>query len=110
VKNKSLTFVSLPDRSIYEDSIFAKILMTSGNMDERDYRTYMDLFSNMSNFMRKPNLIVHLDVTPEVCAVCMYVCVVSPLLINQLGVNGTYQSTRTWLRNWYHRGIPACPL
>lgn len=54
-----------PDRSIYEDSIFAKILMSSGQMDERDYRTYMDLFSNMSNFMRKPNLIVHLDVTPE---------------------------------------------
>merc|ERR1711924_521298 len=34
-------------------------------MDERDYRTYMSLFSNMSNFMRKPNLLVHLEVTPE---------------------------------------------
>lgn len=56
---------AVQDRSIYEDSIFAKILMSSGLMEERDYRTYMDLFSNMSNFMRKPNLIVHLDVTPE---------------------------------------------
>lgn len=31
----------------------------------RDYETYCSLFANMSNFMRKPNLIVHLDVTPE---------------------------------------------
>lgn len=34
-------------------------------MDERDYQTYVSLFSNMSNFMRKPNLIIHLDVKPE---------------------------------------------
>lgn len=56
---------AVQDRSIYEDSIFAKTLMQDGLMEERDYRTYMDLFSNMSNFMRKPNLIVHLDVTPQ---------------------------------------------
>merc|ERR1711870_204907 len=31
----------------------------------RDYRTYMELFQNMSNFMQKPNIIVHLDVSPE---------------------------------------------
>jgi len=34
-------------------------------MSERDYRTYVELFKNMSNFMRKPNVIVHLDVSPE---------------------------------------------
>lgn len=34
-------------------------------MDDRDYRTYMELFQNMSNFMQKPNIIVHLDVSPE---------------------------------------------
>ena len=56
---------AVQDRSIYEDAIFAKILCESGMMDERDYRTYMSLFSNMSNFMRKPNLLVHLEVTPE---------------------------------------------
>lgn len=55
----------IADRSIYEDVIFAKILKDDGLMDERDFRTYTALFSNMSNFMRKPNLIVHLDVTPE---------------------------------------------
>ena len=56
---------AVQDRSIYEDAIFAKILCDSGQMEERDYRTYMALFSNMSNFMRKPNLLVHLEVTPE---------------------------------------------
>jgi len=44
---------------------FAKMLCDSGLMDERDYQTYVSLFSNMSNFMRKPNLIIHLDVKPE---------------------------------------------
>jgi deoxyadenosine kinase len=41
------------------------MLRDSGLMEERDYLTYVDLFQNMSNFMKKPNLIVHLDVTPE---------------------------------------------
>jgi len=53
------------DRTIYEDGVFARMLRDSGNMDERDYRTYMELFQNMSNFMQKPNIIVHLDVSPE---------------------------------------------
>jgi deoxyadenosine kinase len=53
------------DRSIYEDGIFAKLLRDSGKMDERDYQTYVSLFQNMSSFMKRPNLIVHLDVAPE---------------------------------------------
>lgn len=55
----------IQDRTIYEDSIFAKMLMESGMMDKRDYLTYVDLFKNMSNFMRKPNIIIFLDVKPE---------------------------------------------
>mmetsp|Transcript_19963 Transcript_19963/g.28687 ORF Transcript_19963/g.28687 Transcript_19963/m.28687 type:complete len:255 (+) Transcript_19963:72-836(+) len=53
------------DRTIYEDSVFARMLRDSGHMEERDFRTYMELFNNMSNFMKKPNIIVHLDVSPE---------------------------------------------
>jgi len=56
---------AVQDRTIYEDSIFARMLAATGLMDERDYRTYVTLFRNMSNFMCKPNLIVYLDVTPE---------------------------------------------
>lgn len=53
------------DRTIYEDSVFARMLRDSGHMDQRDYNTYIELFKNMSNFMKKPNIIVHLDVKPH---------------------------------------------
>jgi deoxyadenosine kinase len=55
----------IQDRSIYEDSIFARMLCASKLMDKRDYETYIELFNNMANFMRQPSIIVHLDVTPE---------------------------------------------
>lgn len=55
---------AIQDRTIYEDSIFAKMLAATGLMEERDYRTYVTLFRNMSNFMCKPNVIVYLDVPP----------------------------------------------
>lgn len=53
------------DRTIYEDAVFAKTLVSIGLMDERDYRTYLSLFKHMSSFMCRPNVIVYLDVTPE---------------------------------------------
>ena len=58
-------YSGVQDRTIYEDSVFAKMLRDSGMMDQRDYNTYIELFQNMSNFMKKPNIIVHLDVKPE---------------------------------------------
>ncbi|HAA58028.1 MAG TPA: deoxynucleoside kinase [Myxococcales bacterium] len=54
------------DRTIYEDTVFARMLMNSGLMDPRDYRTYVNLFENMSNFMCKPNVIIYLDVKPSI--------------------------------------------
>jgi deoxyadenosine kinase len=53
------------DRTIYEDSVFAKTLVDLGLMDERDYRTYLGLFKHMSNFMCRPNMIVFLGLSPE---------------------------------------------
>lgn len=53
------------DRTIYEDAIFAKMLVQLNLMDERDYETYLSLFRHMSNFMCRPNLIVYLDVNPD---------------------------------------------
>lgn len=54
----------IQDRTIYEDQIFARVLRDTGLMDSRDYQTYIELFNNMSKFLAKPNLIVHLDVSP----------------------------------------------
>lgn len=56
---------AVQDRTIYEDSIFARMLADTGLMDQRDYRTYQQLFKHMSNFMCKPSVIVYLDVSPE---------------------------------------------
>lgn len=53
------------DRTIYEDAVFAKMLVKLGLMEERDYNTYVSLFRHMSNFMCRPSVIVYLDVTPE---------------------------------------------
>jgi len=53
------------DRTIYEDAVFAKMLVKLDLMEERDYRTYLSLFRHMSNFMCRPNLIVYLDVSPK---------------------------------------------
>jgi deoxyadenosine kinase len=55
----------IQDRSIYEDPIFAKMLWKSGKLTTRDYHTYTALFSSMLNFMRRPDVIIHLDLTPE---------------------------------------------
>lgn len=53
------------DRTIYEDAVFAKMLVSLDLMEERDYYTYLQVFRNMSNFMCRPNVIVYLDVSPE---------------------------------------------
>ena len=53
------------DRTIYEDAVFAKMLVQLELMDARDYDNYLSLFRHMSNFMCRPNLIVYLDVKPE---------------------------------------------
>jgi deoxyadenosine kinase len=55
----------IQDRTIYEDAVFAKMLVNLKLMDDRDYRTYLSLFKHMSNFMCKPNLVIYLDVKPE---------------------------------------------
>jgi len=55
----------IQDRSIYEDSIFCKMLCKDNKISIRDYETYIELFQNMSNFMKKPTLIVFLHVSPE---------------------------------------------
>ena len=60
--NKSL----IQDRSIYEDVIFAKMLTESGMMDTLDFLTYCLLFENMTNFLHRPDIIIYLDVKPEI--------------------------------------------
>jgi hypothetical protein len=57
----NLPYPVVQDRSIYEDAeIFARNLYEMGNMDERDYKNYTELFSIMVGFLKPPDLIIYL--------------------------------------------------
>lgn len=40
------------------------MLAKDGLLSERDLATYLELFEHMSNMMRRPTVIIHLDVAP----------------------------------------------
>lgn len=51
----------LQDRSVYEDAeIFAKNLHRQGNMDERDYGVYRELYEVLTLYLPPPDLVVYL--------------------------------------------------
>jgi deoxyadenosine/deoxycytidine kinase len=56
----------IQDRTIYEDvEIFAKNLHALGNMDDRDWENYRNLFKVMISFLRKPDLIIYLKASTD---------------------------------------------
>jgi deoxyadenosine/deoxycytidine kinase len=49
------------DRSVYEDAeIFARNLYQQGNMSERDYRSYRELYEVLTQFLPPPDMVVYL--------------------------------------------------
>ncbi len=66
VKMSTLSQGVIQDRTIYEDvEIFAKNLHTMGNMDDRDWENYQNLFKVMISFLRKPDLIIYLKASTD---------------------------------------------
>jgi deoxyadenosine/deoxycytidine kinase len=53
------------DRSIYEDTIFARMHREDGLMDDRDWTTYISHFNVMKSFLRYPDVILYLHITPD---------------------------------------------
>ena len=54
------------DRTIYEDvEIFARNLYEMGRMDDRDWENYQNLFSIMTDYLRKPDLIIYLKASTD---------------------------------------------
>jgi deoxyadenosine/deoxycytidine kinase len=52
---------ALQDRSVYEDAeIFARNLSLQGQMSQRDYQTYCDLYLALKEFLPPPDLVVYL--------------------------------------------------
>lgn len=53
--------VTVQDRTIYEDAyIFAANLHKSGHINERDYKSYLDIFHSMVKFVKPPDLLIYL--------------------------------------------------
>ena len=57
---------AVQDRTIYEDTIFARMLRESGFIASRDYETYVGHFNVMKRFLVYPDVLVYLRVEPEV--------------------------------------------
>ncbi len=52
---------AIQDRSVYEDAeIFAHNLFLQGNMTERDYRSYRELYLVLAQFLPPPDLVIYL--------------------------------------------------
>ena len=51
----------IQDRSVYEDAeIFARNLYAAGNMSERDWQSYLDLYNTLTTMLKPPDLVVYL--------------------------------------------------
>lgn len=51
----------IQDRTIYEDAcIFAPNIHAMGNMSDRDFQTYQDLFALMMSLVKQPDLMIYL--------------------------------------------------
>jgi len=52
---------AIQDRSVYEDAeVFARNLYQQGQIDERDYRSYRELYQVLADFLPPPDLVVYL--------------------------------------------------
>lgn len=65
-KIQNLTHTIVQDRTIYEDAmIFAKSIHEFGNMSDRDWDCYREIFYEMTSYLKKPDLIVYLQASTD---------------------------------------------
>lgn len=57
--------LSLFDRSIYGDEVFARTLHSRGQMSDDELEIYLELLKNMLNHIEVPKLLVYLDVSVD---------------------------------------------
>jgi len=68
-QHQSIIWSQIPtvqDRTIYEDTIFAKMGHEDGWIGDREYRTYKQMFHMMTRFLAYPDLLIYLRVRPEI--------------------------------------------
>lgn len=84
---------AVQDRTIYEDvEIFARSLHEMGNMSDRDWRSYRDLFYEMTSYLAKPALILYLKASTDTLLTRMksrgrdYEKTISPEYLHRLNI------------------------
>jgi deoxyadenosine/deoxycytidine kinase len=56
----------IQDRSVYEDAeVFARNLYQQGNLSERDWHCYLDLYRTLATLLRPPHLVVYLQASVD---------------------------------------------
>lgn len=53
------------DRSIYSDPIFAELYLQNGDLDTIQYQVYRELFDNLTESLRAPDLLIFLECSIE---------------------------------------------
>ena len=99
------------DRSVYEDAeIFARNLRAQGAMDERDYRSYRELYEVLTLFLPPPDLVVYLQASVDtlLCRIQRrgrdYERTISPEYLQNL--NDLYEG---WIENFTLCPVLAVP-
>ena len=97
----------LQDRSVYEDAeIFAKNLYRQGNMGERDYGVYRELYEVLTLYLPPPDLVVYLRASV-------------PTLLKRIAMRGRdyernisadYLSSLNDLYDEWIEGFTLCPV
>ena len=97
----------LQDRSVYEDAeIFAKNLYRQGNMDERDYGVYRELYEVLTLYLPPPDLVVYLQASV-------------PTLLKRIaqrgreyerGISADYLTSLSELYEAWIAGFTLCPV
>ncbi|NLC66712.1 MAG: deoxynucleoside kinase [Clostridium sp.] len=57
--------LTLMDRSIYGDLIFAKLLNANNEMDDDEFNLYMELLANMLDHVEAPKLMIYLEIDTD---------------------------------------------
>ncbi len=99
------------DRSVYEDAeIFAHNLYQQGNMNDRDYKMYRELYETAVQFLPPPDLVIYLRASVDTLMNRInsrgrdYERKITPEYLNNL--NGLYES---WIENFTLCPVLAVP-
>lgn len=57
----------IQDRSVYEDTVFARVAYALGNMTQDEYTNYCNQSTHLMENLKNPNLFIYLKVSPETC-------------------------------------------